>query len=98
MNNNFRKAKVIEHHNKQRLLRANPYLDEKSGIYVLTREDEDGIRYAYIGQAKHILWNKNLPLLSYNNSVFGRESSNPQCYREYSSNALLNQDRFLQGV
>lgn len=55
MDNNFRKAKVIEHHNKQRLLRANPYLDEKSGIYVLTREDEDGIRYAYIGQAKHIL-------------------------------------------
>lgn len=55
MDNNFRKAKAIEYQNKQRLLRANPYLDEKSGIYVLTREDEDGIRYAYIGQAKHIL-------------------------------------------
>lgn len=55
MNNNFRKAKAIEHQNKQRLLKINPYLDEKSGIYVLTREDEDGIRYAYIGQAKHIL-------------------------------------------
>lgn len=55
MDNNFRKAKAIEYQNKQRLLKANPYLDEKSGIYVLTREDEDGIRYAYIGQAKHIL-------------------------------------------
>lgn len=55
MNNNFRKAKAIEHQNKQRLLKVNPYLDEKSGIYILTREDEDGIRYAYIGQAKHIL-------------------------------------------
>lgn len=55
MNNNFRKAKAIEYQNKQRLLKANPYLDEKSGIYVLTREDDDGIRYAYIGQAKHIL-------------------------------------------
>lgn len=55
MNNNFRKAKAIEHQNKQRLLKTNPYLDEKSGIYVLTREDENGIRYAYIGQAKHIL-------------------------------------------
>ena len=55
MDNNFRKAKAIEYQNKQRLLRANPYLDEKSGSYVLTREDEDGIRYAYIGQAKHIL-------------------------------------------
>lgn len=55
MDNNFRKAKAIEYQNKQRLLKANPYLDEKSGIYVLTREDDDGIRYAYIGQAKHIL-------------------------------------------
>ena len=55
MDNNFRKAKAIEHQNKQRLLKINPYLDEKSGIYVLTREDKDGIRYAYIGQAKHIL-------------------------------------------
>ena len=55
MNDNFRKAKAIEHQNKQRLLKINPYLDEKSGIYILTREDEDGIRYAYIGQAKHIL-------------------------------------------
>lgn len=55
MNNNFRKAKAIEHQNKQRLLKINPYFDEKSGIYILTREDEDGIRYAYIGQAKHIL-------------------------------------------
>lgn len=55
MNNNFKKAKAIESQNKRRLLEVNPYLDERSGIYVLTREDEDGIRYAYIGQAKHIL-------------------------------------------
>lgn len=55
MNNNFRKAKAIEHQNKQRLLKTNPYLDEKSGIYVLTREDEDGICYVYVGQAKRIL-------------------------------------------
>ena len=55
MNNNFRKAKAIESQNKRRLLEVNPHLDERSGIYVLTREDEDGIRYAYIGQAKHIL-------------------------------------------
>lgn len=55
MNNNFRKAKAIEHKNKQRLLCVNGNLDEKSGIYFLTREDEDGIKYAYIGQAKHIL-------------------------------------------
>ena len=34
---------------------VNPHLDEKSGIYILTREDENGFRYAYIGQAIHIL-------------------------------------------
>lgn len=55
MSNNFRKAKAIESQNKRRLLEVNPYLDERSGIYVLTREDEEGFKYAYIGQAKHIL-------------------------------------------
>lgn len=30
-------------------------MDEQSGIYFLTRTDEENIRYAYIGQAKHIL-------------------------------------------
>lgn len=55
MNNNFKKAKSIEYANKKRLLKVNPNLDEKSGIYFLTRTDEDGINYAYIGQAKHII-------------------------------------------
>ena len=55
MNDNFRKAKEIESKNKQRLLEINPNLDEKSGIYFLTRVDENHIKYAYIGQAKHLL-------------------------------------------
>ena len=55
MNNNFRKAKAIEAKNKKQLLEVNPNLDERSGIYFLTRADEEGIKYAYIGQAKHIL-------------------------------------------
>ena len=54
-NSNFRKAKAIEYKNKKRLLEVNPNLDDKSGIYFLTRTDEDGINYFYIGQAKHIL-------------------------------------------
>ena len=54
-NSNFRKAKAIEYKNKKRLLEVNPNLDDKSGIYFLTRVDEDGINYFYIGQAKHIL-------------------------------------------
>lgn len=51
----MRQAKAIECKNKKRLLEVNPDLDEHSGIYFLTRTDEDNIRYAYIGQAKHIL-------------------------------------------
>lgn len=49
------KYKAIERKNKERLLKVNPYLTDASGIYILTRTDENGIRYAYIGQAKHIL-------------------------------------------
>lgn len=51
----YRQIKAIEKANKKRLLELNPYLDEKSGIYVFTREDENGIRHAYVGQAKHLL-------------------------------------------
>lgn len=52
---NFRQVKAIEQKNKQRLLAVNPNLDDESGIYFLTREDENGFRYAYVGQAVHIL-------------------------------------------
>jgi hypothetical protein len=54
-NENFKRAKAIEAANKKRLLTVNPELDERSGIYFLLRDDENGIKYAYIGQAKHIL-------------------------------------------
>jgi hypothetical protein len=46
---------AIEAKNKKRILEINPHVDDGSGIYFLTRMDEDGIRYAYIGQAKHLL-------------------------------------------
>lgn len=52
---NFRQIKAIEKKNKQRLLEVNPKLDDESGIYFLEREDEQGFRYAYVGQAVHIL-------------------------------------------
>lgn len=55
MNENIRKAKTIEAANKKKLLMINPNLDEGSGIYFLTRIDENNIKYAYVGQAKHIL-------------------------------------------
>lgn len=51
---NIAKAKAIEKQNKKRLLAINPKLDDESGIYFLTRTDEDNISYFYIGQALHI--------------------------------------------
>lgn len=52
---NYRKIYAIEKSNRERLLKVNPNLDDKSGIYFLTRTDGDGISYFYIGQAVKIL-------------------------------------------
>jgi len=51
---NYKQRLAIESNNKKRWLAVNPNLTDHSGIYFLTRE-EDGFKYAYIGQAKHIL-------------------------------------------
>lgn len=51
---NYCQIKAIEEKNKRRFLELNPRLTEQSGIYILYRE-ENGIKYAYVGQAKHIL-------------------------------------------
>lgn len=55
MEKSIAEIKRMEREIKQRLLFINPKLNEQSGIYFMTREDEQGIKYAYIGQAKHIL-------------------------------------------
>lgn len=52
---NIARAKTIEQENKKRLLKLNPKLNDRSGIYFLLREDENGFKYAYIGQAVHTL-------------------------------------------
>lgn len=52
---NIAKAKAIEQENKKRLLKLNPKLNDKSGIYFLLREDENGFKYAYIGQSVGVL-------------------------------------------
>ena len=51
----LRQAKAIEATNRKRLLKINPKLDDGSGIYFLTRTDENEIPYFYIGQAVHII-------------------------------------------
>lgn len=48
-------AKAMEKKYIEMLLKQNPDLIKKSGIYFLTREDENGFKYAYIGQAKNVL-------------------------------------------
>ena len=52
---NSKQRYVIEQKNKERLRKINPDLDENSGIYFLTREDENGINYFYIGQARRLI-------------------------------------------
>jgi hypothetical protein len=52
---NIARVKAIEQENKKRLLKLNPKLNDRSGIYFLLREDENGFKYAYIGQAVHTL-------------------------------------------
>ena len=51
---NYRQIKAIEQKNKKRILEVCPDVPETSGIYFLTRV-ENGFKYAYIGQAKHLL-------------------------------------------
>lgn len=50
----YRQIKAIEKKNKERILAVRPSTPETSGIYVLHRE-EDGFKYGYVGQAKHLL-------------------------------------------
>lgn len=51
---NYKQRLAVEQNNKKRLLKLNPDLDDESGIYFLTRE-ENGIRFGYVGQAKHLM-------------------------------------------
>lgn len=41
--------------NIPRIKKLCPSMNERSGIYVFTRESENGIKHAYIGQAKNLL-------------------------------------------
>ena len=61
----LRQAKAIEATNRKRLLKINPKLDDGSGIYFLTRTDENEIPYFYIGQAVHIIQRMCSHLIGY---------------------------------
>lgn len=51
---NYRQIKAIEQKDKERILKVCPTVPEASGIYIFIRE-ENGFKFAYVGQAKHLL-------------------------------------------
>lgn len=51
---NFRQVKAIEAANKKRILEILPNVRDESGIYIMVRE-ENGFKYAYIGQSVRVL-------------------------------------------
>ena len=66
---NIAKAKAIEQKNKKRLLKLNPKLNDRSGIYFLLREDENGFKFAYVGQAKSVLQRLASHLVGYEQHI-----------------------------
>ena len=50
----LRRIKAIEKQNKERILKVYPGVTDTSGIYIFVRE-ENGFKYAYVGQAKKLL-------------------------------------------
>lgn len=65
----LRQAKAIESENRKRLLKINPKLNDKSGIYFLLREDENGFKFAYVGQAKSVLQRLTSHLAGYEQHI-----------------------------
>lgn len=66
---NIARAKAIEQENRKRLLKLNPKLNDKSGIYFLLREDENGFKFAYVGQAKSVLQRLASHLVGYEQHI-----------------------------
>lgn len=54
LSRDYRRLLAIQNELKRKWLDVNPNLNNKSGIYILTRV-ESGIKYAYVGQAKWVL-------------------------------------------
>lgn len=52
---NYKQVFAIQQRYKEQIKQICPDIDDGPGIYFLTREDEDGIKYFYVGQAKKLL-------------------------------------------
>lgn len=64
----YRKRYAILNKNKERWLQFSPIRDE-SGIYILTRYDDNGFKYAYVGQAKKVLTRLAEHLMGYQQHI-----------------------------
>lgn len=52
---NYRQIYAIKAKREQQIKNVAPSISKESGIYVFHRVDENGIKHAYVGQAKHLL-------------------------------------------
>lgn len=52
---NYRQVMAMQKKYKDEIKKICPEMDDASGIYFLTRTDEDGINYFYVGQAVKLL-------------------------------------------
>lgn len=55
MATNYKQIIAIQQANEKRIKEICPDIDKKSGIYIFYRVDENGIKHAYVGQAKKLL-------------------------------------------
>lgn len=51
MASNWKKIYAMKKQAEEKLIKVCPELENESGIYVLTRDDESGLQFAYIGQS-----------------------------------------------
>ena len=62
---NYKQVLAKQKATRERIVKLCPSINDNSGIYSFTRTDENGIRYAYVGQAKHLLSRCAQHLLGY---------------------------------
>ena len=62
---NYKQVLAKQKATRERIVKLCPSINDNSGIYIFTRTDENGIRYAYVGQAKHLLSRCAQHLLGY---------------------------------
>ena len=55
MATNYRQIMAIRKANEDKIRKLCPIATETSGLYVFYRTDENGFKYAYVGQAKNLL-------------------------------------------